>query len=129
MKKANYERKVKRESGLGTTDALWKLLIDIFWARKQGEKYSLNALCVKHQLSKFNSVLLEGMPLDEFPTRERAEDLRVRIRNYEKENYHMSKEESSQDPTLDLVEAEAKECNDFGILKWNGHYYRLVLID
>lgn len=126
----NYERKARRDSGLGTIDALWKLMIDIYWSRKEGRHYSLHKLCEKHQVSHFNSQALDGIAWDVMPTREDADALRIRIREYEKANYNKHPETPADEPMLDLVhDVDTAEGDDFGILILNGQRYRLVPID
>ena len=132
MTKIFNERKAKRTSKLGTTDAILKVLTEIYWHKMSGKDYQISTICRNEQLGNLNTALVEGLyDWSHLPTRELAEELRQRERNYEKENWGKKKEQTvARDPELDLIGLdEAQHCNDFGILTWNGHRYRLVPID
>ena len=132
MTKIFNARNVKRSSKLGTTDTILKVLTEIYWCKMSGKDYQISTICRNEQLGILNNALVEGLyDWSYLPTRELAEELRQRERNYEKENWGKKKEQTvARDPELEFVGLdEAQHCNDFGILTWNGHRYRLVPID
>ena len=93
MEKKRHYRETKRNNGLGTTDAIWKVLNTIFWAKKESRTYKISVLCEQNQLGHLNCSLVEGLyDWQDCPTREHAELLRDRMRNYADENWDSRKQ-------------------------------------
>jgi hypothetical protein len=134
MEKRVKARNCKRESNLGTTETILKVLTKIYYAKKAGTKYSISQICREEHLGSINNRLVEQLYDWSYPpTIEQAEDIRQRLREYQKQHwkyYARPKTESDTAPMLEFDEVkESKQCNDFGVLEWNGHRYRLVPID
>ena len=144
MGKKYKTRTAPRPSGLGTTDAIHKVLMQIYWAKKAGKKYVLADLFTEEHLHHLNKDLVErACSWESAPTREEAEALRTADLDHQAENWDSKKKVEQVDYVPDDLPVEAplvvfpedpvakqcKECNDFGILTWNGHRYRLVPID
>ena len=141
--KKHKTRNVKRRSNLGTIDAIHKVLCEIFWAKQMNKPYSIDAIATIEQVGSLKNDIIESLyDWSYIPSRELAEECRERIRNYQDEHWGKKKAEPIDYVPDDLpVEAplvvfaedpvakEAQHCNDFGILTWNGHRYRLVPID
>lgn len=143
MGKKIRARNCKRESNLGTTETILKVLTSIYYAKKAGKKYSISQICMDEHTGSLNTDFVESLYDWSYqPTIDLAEELRQKVRGYQKEHwkyYTKPKEEPAvikicdSIPMLefdeDPIAKERKECNDFGILTWNGHRYRLVPID
>jgi hypothetical protein len=143
MGKKFRARNCKRESNLGTTETILKVLTNIYYAKKAGKKYSISQICRDEHMGSLNTDFVEDLYDWSYqPTIDLAEGLRQKVREYQKEHwkyYSKPKEEpviiqqSESIPMLEFEEdpmvKERNECNDFGILTWNGHRYRLVPID
>ena len=141
-KKKYYTRKVNRPSNLGTTDAYHKVLMEVYFAKKAGKPYCVSVICDREHVGHINRKLVEKyVSIDKEPTRADAEELRVEFIKHGHENWK-GKERPKAEPNTDEVPEkpmlefeedpiakEAKQCNDFGILTWNGHRYRPVPID
>ena len=142
-KKKYYTRKVNRPSNLGTTDAYHKVLMEVYFAKKAGKPYCVSVICDRERVGHINTKLVEKyVNKDKEPTRADAEALRIDFLKWGHENWKPSKRPKAEQvaerqqaevPVLEFAEdpiaKERKECNDFGILEWNGHRYRLVPID
>ena len=141
MGKKIRARNCKRESNLGTTETILKVLTNIYYAKKAGKKYSISQICRDEHMGSLNTDFVESLYDWSYqPTIDLAEELRQKVREYQKEHwkyYSKPKDEPIiEGPKVHLLEfdedtlaKERKECNDFGILEWNGHRYRLVPID
>lgn len=127
-----YTRKTNRPSGLSTTDAIHKVLMQVYWAKIAGKPYRISSICDSEHIGHLNKELVEGAcSWEQMPTREEAENLRIAFIEHGHKNWNKKKSaEPEADPTLDFIGVdEEQHCNDFGILTWNGHRYRLVPID
>lgn len=142
-KKQYYTRKVNRPSNLGTTDAYHKVLMEVYFAKKAGKPYCVSVICDREHVGHINTKLVEKyVSIDKEPTRADAEELRIEFIKHGHENWK-GKERAKAEPEVeathdevpvlefaeDLIVKEAEQCNDFGVLEWNGHRYRLVPID
>lgn len=134
MKKKNYERKVKRESNLGTTDAIWKMMIDIFFMKKEGRKIHYEQVFNRHQVGKFKLSMLDEAIGETMPTRDDAEALRIRKLEYEREHYKKkdapAPEEQTSSPeqmTFGFDYGEGPDNTAMFVL--NGHTYKIIQID
>ena len=134
MKKKNYERKVKRESNLGTTDAIWKMMIDIFFMKKAGKEIRYDQVFDYHQVGKFRKDMLDEAIGDTMPTREDADALRIRKLEYEREHYKKkdapAPEEQTASPeqmTFGFDYGEGPDNTAMFVL--NGHTYKIIQID
>lgn len=132
MGKKFYTRKCKRPSGLSTTDAIHKMLMQVYWAKIAGKPYNVSVICDNEHIGHINKGLVEkACSWENVPTREEAEALRIAFIEHCQANWNKKKVATPEtEPMLDFVGSEeAQHCNDFGILEWNGHRYRLVPID
>ena len=68
---------------------------------------------------------------DVMPTKDDAERVRKANLDYIYEKIERAEQAQNivEQPELEFDMDEATHCNDFGILTWNGHRYRLVPID
>lgn len=135
MKKHGYERKVKRTSNLGTTDAIWMMMVDLFCMKKAGRKVNYDELFAHHQVGKFKLSMLDEAIGDKMPTREDAEALRIRKNEYEREHYRKRKDEaqsanepaSEEQMTFGFDYGEGPDTTAMFVL--NGHTYKIIQID
>lgn len=133
-KKKNYERKVKRDSNLGTTDAIWKMMIDIFFMKKEGRKIHYDQVFAYHQVGKFRVSMIEEAIGDAMPTRDDAEALRIRKLEYEREHYGKRKDDVTAEgpaPEEQMIfgfdYGEGPDTTAMFVL--NGHTYKIIQID
>lgn len=115
--------------------------MQVYWAKIAGKPYNVSVICDSEHIGHINKGLVEkACSWENVPTREEAEALRIEFLKHGHEHWKPSKRpkaepiiEGPEVPILefdeDTIEKERKECNDFGILEWNGHRYRLVPID
>lgn len=137
--KKHKTRNFKRRSNLGTIDAIHKVLTEIYWAKQMNKPYSIDAIATAEQVGSLKNDIVESLyDWSYIPSRELAEECRERIRNYQDENWGKENKvekviPADKVPVLEFAEdpiaKEAKQCNDIGVLEWNGHRYRLVPID
>lgn len=127
-------RRARRKNNLSTVEAIQKVLIAVYWAKKEGKPYSISSLCDIEHVGRMNKAVVENTcSWDVMPTKDDAE--RVREANLDYIYEKAEKAERNQiveiqpEPELEFDMDKATHCNDFGILTWNGHRYRLVPID
>lgn len=135
MKKKNYERKVKRTSNLGTTDAIWMMMVDLFCMKKAGRKVNYDELFAHHQVGKFRLSMLNEAIGDKMPTREDAEALRIRKLEYEREHYGKKKDEAqavnepASETQMTFVFDYGEGSDTTAMFVLNGHTYKIIQID
>lgn len=125
-------RRARRKNNLSTVEAIQKVLIAVYWAKKEGKPYSISSLCDIEHVGHLNKAVVEKTcSWDVMPTKDDAERVRKANLDYIYEKIERAEQAQNivEQPELEFDMDEATHCNDFGILTWNGHRYRLVPID
>jgi len=130
-----YERKAKRDSGLGTIDATWKMMIDVYWAKVEGREYKVDQLCAKHQVGKYKTSMIdEAVTTAKMPTREDADALRISKLKYEEENYKKKDAQPAEEQTESAEQMAfgfdyGEGLDNTAMFVLNGHTYKIIQID
>lgn len=129
MEKNFTTRNNKRENGLGSIDSIWKVLTEIFWAKKGGKEYSVTAICRDNHIRRMKTELVEGLyDWGAAPTRELAEKMHQIICKHEAENW--AKPQKSEDQAEQvLIGFDFGEGRDSAIIELWGHKYQITRID
>ena len=129
MEKNFTTRNNKRENGLGSIDAIWKVLTEIFWAKKGGKEYSVTAICRDNHIRRMKTELVEGLyDWGAAPTRERAEKMHQIICRHEAENWAKPQKNEDQAEQV-LIGFDFGEGHDSAIIELWGHKYQITRID
>ena len=131
MDKIFTTRDNKRENGLGSIDAIWKVLTEIFWAKKGGRDYSVTAICRDNHIRRMKTDLVEGLyDWETAPTREQAEKMHQIICHHEAENWAKPQKNEEQPAEQTLIGFDFGEGNDSSsIIELWGHRYKITRLD
>lgn len=127
MEKNFTTRNNKRDNGLGSIDAIWKVLTEIFWAKKGGKEYSVTAICRDNHIRRMKTDIVESLyDWSYAPTRELAEKMHQIICRHESENWGKKKDEAAEPAEEDT----ARRSEFTHVFKMDdGHMYMLTRID